>query len=118
MLTSGASPRSEKALAALAVAVLAAIPILGDTYMVKVAIEVMVLALAAFSLNFLIGIGGLVSFGHAAYFGLGGLRRRAPRDQGRLADGACAHLGADRRGAFAALFGLFVVRCRASISPC
>ena len=28
-------------------------------------------ALAAFSLNFLIGVGGIVSFGHAAYFGLG-----------------------------------------------
>ena len=35
------------------------------------AIEVLCFALAAFSLNFLIGVGGIVSFGHAAYFGLG-----------------------------------------------
>ena len=47
------------------------IPLIGDSYTTKVAIEVMVFALAAFSLQFLMGVGGLVSFGHAAYFGMG-----------------------------------------------
>ena len=51
--------------------VLPALPLVGDAYALKVAIEVLVFALAAFSLNFLIGVGGIVSFGHAAYFGLG-----------------------------------------------
>ncbi len=52
-------------------AVLVALPLVADAYTLKVAIEVYVLALAAFALAFLIGNGGLVSFGHAAYFGIG-----------------------------------------------
>ncbi|WP_439953141.1 ABC transporter permease subunit, partial [Escherichia coli] len=55
----------------LVVAALLAIPFIGDAYKVKVGIEIMIFALAAFSLNFLIGNGGIVSFGHAAYFGVG-----------------------------------------------
>ena len=47
------------------------LPLIGDAYLIKAAIEVLCFALAAFSLNFLIGVGGIVSFGHAAYFGLG-----------------------------------------------
>ncbi len=100
----------EKALAGLALVVLAAVPLVGDTYMVKVGVEVLVLALAAFSLNFLIGVGGLVSFGHAAYFGIGayaaGLlvtRAGLPMEPALLAAPVAA-------GAFAALFGFFVVR--------
>lgn len=34
--------------------------------------RLMILGLAASSLNFILGYGGLVSFGHAAFFGLGG----------------------------------------------
>src|SRR5208282_5690001 len=33
--------------------------------------RILVLALAAMSLNFLLGFTGVLSFGHAAYFGLG-----------------------------------------------
>ena len=32
----------------------------------------MILAIAAVSLNMILGYGGLVSFGHAAFFGIGG----------------------------------------------
>jgi branched-chain amino acid transport system permease protein len=53
------------------VAALALLPLVGDEYLLKVATEVLVFALLAFSLQLLIGVGGLVSFGHAAYFGLG-----------------------------------------------
>ncbi len=102
--------RIEMLLAWLAILVLAAIPLVGDTYMVKVGIEIMVLALAAFSLNLLVGVGGLTSFGHAAYFGLGayaaGLlvtRGGVPMEPALLAAPLVA-------GAFAALFGIFVVR--------
>ncbi|MFY9881352.1 MAG: branched-chain amino acid ABC transporter permease, partial [Pseudolabrys sp.] len=35
------------------------------------ATRVLVLALAAMSVNFLLGFTGVLSFGHAAYFGLG-----------------------------------------------
>ena len=53
------------------VAALAALPLVGDAYLLKVATELLIFALLAFSLQLLIGVGGLVSFGHAAYFGLG-----------------------------------------------
>lgn len=51
--------------------VLAALPIAADEYSLKVGTEILILALFAFSLQLLIGVGGLVSFGHAAFFGLG-----------------------------------------------
>ena len=89
---------------------LLALPLVGDAYAIKVAIEVLAFALAAFSLNFLIGVGGIVSFGHAAYFGLGayaaGLmvtRLGLPMEPALVAAPLIAGLGA-------ALFGFFVVR--------
>ena len=51
--------------------VLAALPLVADSYTLKVAIEIYTFGLAAFALAFLISNGGLVSFGHAAYFGIG-----------------------------------------------
>lgn len=100
----------DKVLAGLAVAVLLAVPLVGDNYMVKVGIEVLVLALAAFSLNFLIGVGGLVSFGHAAYFGLGAYAAGLLVTKGGLPMEPALLLAPLIAGAFAALFGFFVVR--------
>jgi branched-chain amino acid transport system permease protein len=45
---------------------------LGETFYVTLATRVTILALAATGLNIALGLGGLVSFGHAAFFGLGG----------------------------------------------
>lgn len=53
------------------VGALAALPLVGDAYVLKVATEILVFALFAFSLQLLIGVSGVVSFGHAAFFGLG-----------------------------------------------
>ncbi|PWS34636.1 ABC transporter permease [Falsiroseomonas bella] len=100
----------EGTIAMLAVATAFVLPLFADAYTLKVATEVLVLALAAFSLNFLVGNGGIVSFGHAAYFGLGayaaGLlvtRLGVPMEPALVA--------APLAGAFfAALFGFFVVR--------
>jgi branched-chain amino acid transport system permease protein len=96
---------------AVAVLALLSIPFLGDNYMIKVAIEVMVFALAAFSLQFLMGVGGLVSFGHAAYFGIGAYAAgllvtgplKLPMEIAILLAPVAAAIGA-------ALFGFFVVR--------
>ena len=44
---------------------------LGDTYYVSFATRVMIFALAASSLNLVLGYGGMISFGHAAFFGTG-----------------------------------------------
>lgn len=45
---------------------------LGETFYVTLATRIAILALAALGLNFALGLGGLVSFGHAAFFGIGG----------------------------------------------
>jgi ABC-type branched-subunit amino acid transport system ATPase component/ABC-type branched-subunit amino acid transport system permease subunit len=56
---------------AIALAVLpAAMPLLGLT--VNTASVVVILAMAAMGLNLLVGFTGLTSFGHAAWFGIGG----------------------------------------------
>ena len=57
------------ALAVLAVGVL--LPFTGDEYRLVLATDILVLAVFAASLQFLMGTGGMASFGHAAYFGLG-----------------------------------------------
>ncbi len=44
---------------------------LGGGYYVGVATRVMIYALAASSLNLVLGYGGMISFGHAAFFGAG-----------------------------------------------
>jgi branched-chain amino acid transport system permease protein len=46
--------------------------LLGNNYVITVATRIAIYAIVAVSLDLLIGRGGLVSFGHAAYFGLGG----------------------------------------------
>jgi branched-chain amino acid transport system permease protein len=53
------------------VAVLALVPVFSGGYALVLLTDVLVFALFAVSLHFLLGPGGMVSFGHAAYFGLG-----------------------------------------------
>lgn len=50
---------------------LAVLPVVADAYVLSVATEIMIFVLFAISLQFLMGISGMVSFGHAAPFGLG-----------------------------------------------
>ncbi|MBP2228086.1 branched-chain amino acid transport system permease protein [Azospirillum agricola] len=57
--------------AALLLAALALVPLVAGDYALIVLTEMVILALLAASLHLLIGLGGLVSFGHAAWFGLG-----------------------------------------------
>jgi branched-chain amino acid transport system permease protein len=57
--------------AALAVMAAATVPLVTGDYGVVIATEMAILALLAASLQFFMGNGGLVSFGHAAFFGLG-----------------------------------------------
>lgn len=94
----------------LAIVLLAGLPGIVDDYTLKSLTELMVDALFAVSLMFIVGTGGLVSFGHAAYFGLGaygaGLVFKTlgmPMEVALCAAPLIALLGA-------AGFGLFVVR--------
>ena len=101
--------RTAFALLALTV-VLAIAPFASGEYTVILLTDVLVFALFAASLHFMMGPGGLVSFGHAAYFGLGAygaalllLRWNVPME-GALALAPLFALGG------AAVFGWFSVR--------
>ena len=48
-----------------------ALPLLEEHFLVILATDIIIFCLFAASLHFLLGLGGLVSFGHAAYFGGG-----------------------------------------------
>ena len=51
---------------------LMAFPLIGSDFYIQMATRMMILAIFAMSLDLLQGVGGLVSLGHAAYFGLAG----------------------------------------------
>jgi len=99
-------PRHGRWAAVALVAALAASPLVLGPYAVSVLTEVLIFALFAVSLHLLAGIGGMVSFGHAAFFGLGaygaGLAVRQMGLDPTLAIAAGVLLAA----AGAALFGL------------
>jgi branched-chain amino acid transport system permease protein len=100
----------EKLLVALALLVAAMLPLFGDAYAVKVATEVLIFGLAAFSLNFLVGNGGIVSFGHAAYFGLGAYASGLLVTKLGMPMEPALIVAPLASGFFAALFGFFIVR--------
>ena len=104
---SASAPR--KAMLAL-VLLLTLAPLAADAYALVLLTDVLVFALFAVSLHFLLGPGGMVSFGHAAYFGLGAyaaalllLRYRLPMELALLAAPLAAM-------AAAVVFGWFCVR--------
>ena len=70
MRLSGALPNALILAALVAVAVGA--DLTGNPYIVTLATKVAIFGLAGVGLNLALGYGGLVSFGHAAFFGLGG----------------------------------------------
>jgi branched-chain amino acid transport system permease protein len=89
---------------------LVCVPFLGSPLYTYLANDVAIWALFAISLNLLVGYTGLVSFGHAAYFGVGaytcGLLMKnlgVPFPLALLAAAALA-------GLFAAVYGVFCVR--------
>ncbi len=95
-------------LAALAVAVVLP-PFLGD-YAVSVLTELAIAVLFAASLHLIMGPGGMASFGHAAYFGIGAYGAALAAQwlgAPMLAGLALAPLAA---GIFGLLFGYFCVR--------
>jgi branched-chain amino acid transport system permease protein len=90
--------------------VLLPVPLLGSRFYTFVATDIVILSLFATSLNLLLGTTGLVTFGHAAYFGIGAYTTAllmkslgAPFLPSWIAGGLMA-------GAFALVFGFFCVR--------
>jgi len=87
-----------------------AVPLVGSRFYTFVATDVAIMALFAVSLNLLLGYTGLVSFGHAAYFGVGayttGLLMKKAGVAFLLAFPAAGVLA----GLCALVFGFFCVR--------
>jgi len=73
--------RLTKYLPFLVAGLLALFPLLESTFYMQLLTKVLIMAIFAMSLDLLVGYTGLVSFGHAAYFGLAGyaLALMAPR---------------------------------------
>jgi branched-chain amino acid transport system permease protein len=63
-------PRERLGLAVLVIAA-ALLPLVAGPYLMTIGAEILIFAIFAMSLQFLMSGGGLASFGHAAYFGLG-----------------------------------------------
>ena len=97
-------------LAALAVAVAA--PLLFGDYALVLATEMAILALFAASLQLFMGHGGLVSFGHAAFFGLGAYAAALLVRHASLPFAAAVVAAPLAAGAAAALAGFFVLRAQ------
>jgi len=87
-------------------------PMLGGNYLLLIGERVMIFAIAALSLELLIGVGGLVSFGHAAFLGVGayGAGIAASHGLGTLSVALPAALAAS--ALFALATGAIAVRTR------
>lgn len=69
-------PDTSTALAIVILGALALVPLYatagGDPFALTLFTRIVILAIAAVSLNLIMGYGGMISFGHAAYLGIGG----------------------------------------------
>jgi branched-chain amino acid transport system permease protein len=65
-------PRSIQFMLVLGLAALLAFPLVGSNFYIDMVNRMMILAIFAMSLDLLQGVTGLVSLGHAAYFGIAG----------------------------------------------
>jgi branched-chain amino acid transport system permease protein len=63
--------RREAAIACAIAIALVALPLVRDPYVLVLATDILIAALFTASLQLLTGVGGMTSFGHAAYFGIG-----------------------------------------------
>jgi len=95
-------------LAALAVAV--ALPFVSGNYALTVGSEIAIFAIFAASLHFLMSVGGLASFGHAAYFGLGAYGVALLAKMAGLPMILCLLIGPLLGCLGAAVFGFFAVQ--------
>ncbi len=98
------------ALSAAVLALLVALPAFAGDYAELVGTEILILALFAASLHFILSIGGLVSFGHAAYFGIGAYVCALLMQRWALPIGATLVAAPLVAAAVAVLFGWFCIR--------
>ena len=99
------------ALGIVALALLAALPLFAEKFYVQLFTKILIMAIFAMSLDLLVGYTGLVSFGHAAFFGVAGyiLALAAPQYQAANLWISLA-LALAGSAALALVIGLFVLR--------
>lgn len=88
----------------------ALIPVLGSRYYTFLATDIIIFAMFATSLNLLLGVTGLVPFGHAAYFGIGAYVCAIFMKDFGVPFLPAWLLGGVGGAFFAAIFGFFCVR--------
>jgi branched-chain amino acid transport system permease protein len=88
----------------------ACVPWLGSRYYTFLATDIAILALFAASLNLLLGYTGLVSFGHAAYFGVGAYTCAILMKTYGISFAVALAAAAVNAALCALVFGLFCVR--------
>jgi branched-chain amino acid transport system permease protein len=64
-------PRRASVATAAVLLAMALVPAFGDSFATTLATRALIFGLAALGLDVVVGLGGMVSFGHAAFFGLG-----------------------------------------------
>ena len=98
-------------LGALALLVVAALlPFVSGNYALTVGAEIAIFVIFAASLHFLMAVGGLASFGHAAYFGLGAYGVALLAKMAGLPMIVCLLLGPLLGTVGAVVFGVFAVQ--------
>jgi branched-chain amino acid transport system permease protein len=97
--------------AVLVAGALVALPFVTDKFAVQFATRILVMAIFAMSLNLLVGHAGLVSLGHAAFFGVAGYYLALYSPQDRSANfWSSLPLAMIAAGALALVIGALVVR--------
>jgi len=106
-------PRSIQVLLALGFIALAAFPFVGSDFYQQMVSRMMILAIFAMSLDLLQGVTGLVSLGHAAYFGIAGYTLAFLTPQGEpVSLWWTLPVAVLASGAAALVIGFFVVRTK------
>ncbi|MDP2817024.1 MAG: branched-chain amino acid ABC transporter permease [Polaromonas sp.] len=104
-------PRGVQVALALGLVALAAFPFSGTDFYVQMVTRMMIMAIFAMSLDLLQGVTGLVSLGHAAYFGLAGYALAFMMPQGEAVSlWWTLPLAVLASGLGALIIGFFVVR--------
>src|SRR5213594_533557 len=98
----------------VAIAVLAILPPLLPSFLVVVMTEIAIVALFATAFNLLMGFGGMVSFGHAAYFALGAYTAALLVKKAGVAMLLALAAAPLVAAAGALFFGVFIVRLTAT----
>ena len=100
----------ERLAATAAIIVAAALPLFAGNYALTVGSEIATFVIFAASLHFLMSVGGLASFGHAAYFGLGAYGVAFLAKMAGLPMIVCLLIGPLLGLLGAAVFGFFAVQ--------